>query len=158
MLSYHFFKSEELILQTIKSFKNIFSTTIITLTAIVCLYCHSAIAHETSESDVTKRCTIVKSMVDLGGQKFPESQLKVALTSEEIYAAAGGKDDASSIQTIALTASVIVDGVKTSISGNLQGILIHQGSIVAGTGLLMVDYEVPFESKDVEITNCTVYY
>jgi hypothetical protein len=97
-------------------------------------------------------------MLDLGGQKFPESQLKVALTSEEIYAAAGGKDDASSIQTIALTASVMVDGVKSLISGNLQGILIHQGSIVAGTGLLIVDYEVPFDSKDVEIINCTVYY
>ena len=80
-------------LQTIKSFKNTFTTTIFTLTAIFCLHCHSAIAHETSESDVTKRCTIVKAMLDLGGQKFPESQLKVALTSEEIYAAAGGKDD-----------------------------------------------------------------
>ena len=117
-----------------------------------------AIAHETSESDVTKRCTVVKVMLDYGDQKFPESRLKVALTTKEIYAAAGGKDDSTSIQTIALTASVIVDGVKTSISGNLTGISILNGTAVSGAAPLIVDDEVPYESKAVEVINCTIYY
>ena len=149
-------------MNTIKIFKNTFGTVFFTILTIVCFNCNLAIAHDTSESDITKRCSVVKVLLDLGtAEKFPETQLKVALTSKEIYAAVGGKDNLPdkgiNTHTIALSAILLVDGIRISISGNIVGINSMGKTIIAQPNPLVID-EVPYESSDVEVINCTIYY
>ena len=119
LTSFFCFKSKEIVLLKTKIFKNTIGTTILTLIATICLNHNLAIAHETSESDVTKRCTVVKVMLDglSADEKFPTSELKVALTPKEIYAAAG---DISGHVPIALTAMVLVDGIEITSSLSLE--------------------------------------
>ena len=131
------------------------SKTILTLSVIV-LFSNFAIAHETSESDVTKRCAINKYEVELGTQKFPETALTVALTPKEISAATDGANDG--FVAVALTAKVMVDGVEASISGNLQGLAMHKGAPIGVPSPLIVDSAVPYDSKEVQIINCTIHY
>jgi hypothetical protein len=140
-----------------KIFKNTIGTTILTCITTVCLNHNLAIAHETSESDVTKRCTVVKLMLDglSDDEKFPTSELRVALTAKEISAAAG---DISGHVPIALTAMVLVDGMETPISGNLNGTQFIDGNILDTHTPLDVTGEVPFDSKEVKVLNCTIYY
>ncbi|MDC1001136.1 hypothetical protein OAS89_01475 [Alphaproteobacteria bacterium] len=151
------FKYGEVSVPTIKDFKRKPITFITTLIAIVFLNCNVAIAHETSESDVTKRCTVVKLMLDglTDDEKFPTSELRVALTPKEISAAAG---DISGHVPIALTAMVLVDGMETPISGNLNGTQFIDGNILDTHTPLDVTGEVPFDSKEVKVLNCTIYY
>ena len=131
------------------------SKTIVTLSVIV-FFSNLAIAHETSESDVTKRCAINKYEVEFGDIKNLHTELTVALTPKELYAATEGANDG--FVAVALTAKVIVDGLEKSISGNLQGLAMLNGAPVGVPAPLIVDNSVPYDSKEVQIINCTIHY
>ena len=125
---------------------------IFTLSVIVS-FSNFAIAHEASESDVTKRCAI--NRFEGGGTiKWIQGTLSAALTTKEILAAAEGVDVGQLL--IAITAKVMVDGVETPISTNLP-VHMSNGTPLGGIPPINVNHAVPSESKEVQLINCTIY-